>query len=224
MPLLPDAMRAGYDEMAREEGALPSPVLATYLGLERPGASDAIDFEHAGADAVVFLHGYAGNFTMSCWLFARAAARAGLATDCPSTSWRGDWWTASGEAIVRERIAALRARGKTRVFLAGLSNGGIGASRLAPRLRGEIAGLVLVSGVAPDAGAPGVPTLVLQGRRDAMCSASVARAYATGNGASYVELDDGHFALLVDRDRAARAIADWLAPRASCGARVRCTT
>ncbi|HEY1956647.1 MAG TPA: alpha/beta hydrolase [Polyangiaceae bacterium] len=213
VPLLPDAMRSAYDDMEREQGSLPSPVVATYAGLERSGASDTIEFDHDGSDAIVFLHGYAGNFTLSCWLFARAAARAGMATSCPSTSWRGDWWTTPSERIVRDTIASLRSRGKKRIFLAGLSNGGIGASRLAPRLRREIAGLVLVSGAAPDAAAPGVPTLVVQGRRDAQISASVAYAYAQRAGAEYDQLDDGHFALLVDRERAAHVIAEWLGGR-----------
>jgi hypothetical protein len=213
VPLLPDAMRRAYDDMQREEGALPSPFVATYLGLERPGASDTLELWRDGAGAVVFLHGSAGNFTMSCWLFGRAAAKAGLTTVCPSTGWRGDWWTPGGEAIVRDAIASLRARGKTRVLLAGLSNGAIGASRLAPRLAGDIAGLVLVSGAAADAGAPGVPTLVVQGRRDRQIAASVVHAYAERAGATYVELDDGHFALVVDRERAERAITDWLRKR-----------
>lgn len=211
VPELPNAMRDAYDQMAREEGDLPSPFAATYLGLQRPGASDAIEFMRDGDAAVVFLHGSAGNFTMSCWLFARAAAKAGVSTTCPSTTWVGDWWSHSGEKIVRDSIASLRARGKKRIYLAGLSNGGIGASRLAPRLADEkLAGLVLVSGAAPDASASGLPTLVVQGRVDAQVSAAVCRAYATRSNAKYVELDAGHFALLVERDKAQRAITDWL--------------
>ncbi len=210
VPELPAAMRAAYDDMDREEGSLPSPFVATYLGLEGPGATDTIELMRDGDAAVVFLHGSAGNFTMSCWLFARAAARAGMSTACPSTSWAGAWWTHANERIVRDTIASLHARGKTRIYLAGLSNGGIGASRLAPRLAGEIDGLVLVSGAAPDAGAPGVSTLVIQGRVDGQVSTPMVRAYATRVGAKYVELDAGHFALLVERERAEAAITDWL--------------
>jgi pimeloyl-ACP methyl ester carboxylesterase len=211
VPELPDAMRDAYDQMAREEGDLPSPFAATYLGLQRPGASDAIEFMRDGDAAVVFLHGSAGNFTMSCWLFARAASRAGMSTTCPSTTWVGDWWSHPGEKIVRESIASLRARGKKRIYLAGLSNGGIGASRLAPRLADEkIAGLVLVSGAAPDATSAHVPTLVVQGRGDTQVPATVCRAYATRANAKYVELDAGHFALLVEREKAQRAITEWL--------------
>ena len=208
VPRVPDAMRRAYDEMQREEGDLPSPVVSTYLGLQRPGASDAIEFRASGRDAVIFLHGSQGNFTMSCWLFARAARDASMTTVCPSTSAVGDWWTTDGERIVRDAIAALRARGFRDVYLAGLSNGAIGASRLAPKL--AIAGLVLVSGAAPDAPGASVPTLVVHGRADAMIHASVPRAYAARAGARYVELDAGHFALLVDHDRASRAITDFL--------------
>src|SRR5271154_4666990 len=43
VPLLPHAMRRAYSEMRAEHGDLPSPVLATYLGLERPSASDVIE-------------------------------------------------------------------------------------------------------------------------------------------------------------------------------------
>jgi len=216
VPELPDAMRDAYDQMAREEGNLPSPFAATYLGLQRPGASDAIEFMRDGDAAVVFLHGSAGNFTMSCWLFAHAAAKAGVSTTCPSTTWVGDWWSHPGEKIVRESIASLRARGKKRIYLAGLSNGGIGASRLAPRLADEkLAGLILVSGAAPDASASNMPTLVVQGRADAQVSAAVCRAYATRANAKYVELAAGHFVLLVERDKAQKAITDWLAHQES---------
>jgi pimeloyl-ACP methyl ester carboxylesterase len=211
VPELPNAMRDAYDLMAQEEGNLPSPFAATYLGLQRPGASDAIEFMRDGDAAVVFLHGSAGNFTMSCWLFARAATQAGLSTTCPSTTWVGDWWSRPGEKIVRDSIASLRARGKTRIYLAGLSNGGIGASRLAPRLADEdLAGLVLVSGAAPDASSSHLPTLVVQGRGDTQVSAAVVRAYATRANAKYVELAAGHFVLLVEREKSQRAITTWL--------------
>ena len=116
-----------------------------------------------------------------------------------------------GQPGLPDRVLLLRARGKTRIYLAGLSNGGIGASRLAPRLADEkLAGLVLVSGAAADARASAVPTLVLQGRNDTQVSASVVHAYATRSNAKYVEYDAGHFVLLVDRAKVQPAITDWL--------------
>jgi pimeloyl-ACP methyl ester carboxylesterase len=96
------------------------------------------------------------------------------------------------------------------VVLAGLSNGGIGASRLALRVRASLSGLVLVSGCDPDAPAVAVPTLVVHGANDRRIPAAVGRACAEHDGADYVELDSGHF-MLVDRDEAlVRAVRTWL--------------
>jgi hypothetical protein len=215
VPAVPEAMRSAYDQLSAEEGALlPSPFVATYLGLQRPGASDTLEIAASGKGTVIFLHGFAGNFTMSCWLFARAAKKQGLGTVCPSTGWIGDWWSAQGEAIVRDTIRSLRSRGEQRIYLAGLSNGAIGASRLAPRLSDQIAGLVLLSGAASDAPSPDMPTLVIHGRDDAQIPSSIARAYAQRVGARYVELPAGHFVLLLLRDRVAQIIGGWFEERA----------
>ena len=211
VPELADAMRSAYDDMAQDEPDAPSPVVATYMGLERPGASDTVEIpaEHPTDAAAIFLHGYAGNFTMSCWLFASAAKRANVTTVCPSTRWIGDWWTPEGESTVREALASLRARGMRRIYLAGLSNGAIGASRLATRIRG-LDGLILISGAAPDAASPGIPTLVIQGRSDAQIPAALVHGYAERAGARYVELDAGHFAMLTRRARVRDGIGAWL--------------
>src|SRR5262249_44450006 len=159
-------------------------------GLERPTSFDLVRVgeasERAPQGAVVFLHGFGGNFTLPCWLVAQAARRAGLVTFCPSIRPAGDWWQADGEATLRRTVQIVRARGIDRIYLAGLSNGGIGASRLAPRMRGSFRGLVLISGAAADAPAPGVPALVIHGRRDAMVAVSVAARYASRTGARFV--------------------------------------
>lgn len=218
--LLPSAMRGAYAEMRREEGDAPSPVLATYLGLQRPDAFDLVVVPKP-ADApetdlaVVFLHGYAGNFALPCWQMARAVGPLGVTTACPSTRWVGDWWSRDGEAIVTSTVATLRARGIRRFVLAGLSNGGYGASRLMPRMRGLFVGLVLVSGAAPDAKPPGVPTLVVHGAHDTMADAGAARAYAARAGGRFVALDAGHFAMLVRAPEADRAIRAFVAARVS---------
>ena len=214
VPRLPSAMRSAYGEMASAGVDLASPLVSTLMGLERPSSSETLEVAAEGTsghDVVIFLHGSTGNYALSCWLFARAARRAHMTTVCPSTRWTGDWWSTAGESILRDTMKSLRARGFTRIFLAGLSNGAIGASRLAPRMAGELAGLVLVSGAAPDASGVNIPTLVVQGRGDALISASVVHAYATRANAKYVELAAGHFVLLVERDAAGAAITEWLA-------------
>lgn len=211
-PAVVPALISAYQELAEHEGDLPSPVLPTYLGLERAGASDvlAVDSSAEKRGAFIFLHGLGGSFSLPCWQLANAVANVGFVTRCPSMGPRGDWWTPEGEAILRDTIQTLNAQGIHHIVLAGLSNGGIGAATLAPRLRGKVHGLVLISGAAAK-GAPGVPVLVLQGAHDSMMSASAARGYATAYGGTYVELSGGHFALLLERQRATSALTSWLA-------------
>ena len=147
---LPSAMTDAYRNMRRYEGEAPSPFVATYLGLERPDAFDLVLVEAprtgettaSPRTALLFLHGYAGNFDLPCGQLACAVASTGVVTACPSTRWVGDWWSADGEAILRRTVEILHARGVDRIVLAGLSNGGYGASRLAPRMKGTFAGLV----------------------------------------------------------------------------------
>ncbi len=215
VPALASVMRASYEAMRQAVGAAPSPVLGTYASILLPGEQrgdgtiEMGDVE-ASRGVVVFLHGFAGSFTLPCWVVARAAAAAGYATVCPSTRWVGDWWSPAGEASVRDTVLGLRKRGARHLVLAGLSNGGVGASLLLPRMRGVFEGLVLVSGASPDGAAPGVPTLVVHGERDAQISARVARAYADRVDARYLSLDAGHFALLLCEHRAAEALTSFL--------------
>jgi len=220
---LPASMRDAYAAMRREHGDAPSPVVATYLGLQGPSGFDLVVVEPprgaggagpAPEAAVVFLHGYAGNFDLPCWQVARAVAPLDVLTACPSTRWIGDWWSAEGEATVRRTVDALRARGVTRFVLAGLSNGGYGASLLAPRMKGTFAGLVLLSGADPAAEDAGVPALLVHGTRDSMAGVHEARRYAAGHArARLVEVDAGHFAMLVRADEVELAIREFVAAR-----------
>jgi predicted esterase len=225
-------LKGAFAIMNRAEGSTPSPILFTSLALQGPNASDVIEIEAGdrlegrvcpraictGTDplsrsAVLFLHGYGGNFTLQCWMIAQAARRAGAATFCPSTRIWGDWWSPAGKAIVLGELARLRVRGFSRVVLAGLSNGGVGACRLAPSLRGQIVGLLLVSGAAPDAAPAGVPVLAVEGTRDTMMSPSVVQKYANGTGASLVLLDGTHFLLIERPEEMTHVMAPWLAAR-----------
>lgn len=212
---LPEAMEDAYERMRTAQGDVPSPILATYLGLQQREAYDDIEIgDVARANGVVvFLHGSAGSFTLPCWEVSQAATRANLATVCPSTGWLGDWWSAQGEAIVRATVADLRARGVKHLILAGLSNGGIGGSRLLPRMPGLFEGFIAISGAAPGAPSAGIPVLALQGRNDTQVSAKVVRDYCARSGGHYVEYDAGHFALLLHEKEAVDAMAAWLSMR-----------
>lgn len=220
---LPPAMRDAYGAMRRDHGEVPSPLVATYLGMQRGNAHDLVLIEPeaiepqakaaAPRSAIVFLHGYAGNFDLPCWQIARAVASLDAVTACPSTRWVGDWWSADGEATVRRTVALLRARGIERIVLAGLSNGGEGASRLAPRMKGLLAGLILISGADPRAGSAAVPTLVIHGARDTVVPFEGSRLYAKRTGTKLVSLDAGHFAMLVRAEETNRAVHDFMAGR-----------
>lgn len=219
---LPRAMQSAYAELRAREGDAPSPFPATYLGLQRSNAFDLVFVEPASTAArsdmaIVYLHGFAGNFQLPCWQVARAVDGLGVTVACPSTRWVGDWWTADGEATVRRTVEVLHARGIRRIVLAGLSNGGYGASRIAPKMRGAFVGLVLISGAARDAPAPGIPTLVFHGLADGTAPVASAQAYASRVGARFVGVPAGHFAMLVratEHDRALRAfVRERLGPK-----------
>ncbi len=210
-----EAFHAPYRAIRQTEGAAPSPFVSTYLGLQRPGAFDAIviepDAEAAPRVGVIFLHGFGGNFTMQCWLFAQAARDAGAVTVCPSEGVYGQWWAPHGKATLQATLDYLRQRGVERVYLAGLSNGGVGASKLAPKFAGELTGLILISGASSTATDSGLPALVIHSAHDDRIPAEVARAYAARvTGATYVELPGDHFLFAKDAAGVRAIITGWL--------------
>jgi pimeloyl-ACP methyl ester carboxylesterase len=202
--------------MRASEGVTPSPFLATYLGWQRPSAFDALfiypDDDHSPLTAVVFLHGFAGNFTYQCWLVGQAGRAAGVLTVCPSMRWSGDWWSEAGEATARATILYLRQQGVANIYLAGLSNGGVGASQLAPRLEADLEGLILISGLLPAAEQTGLPVLIIHSREDERMPVARARAYAAAAGerATYVEMTGDHFLLAKNPAETQTVIAGWL--------------
>jgi predicted esterase len=211
--LLP-ALTETYGKM--QEATPLSPFLMTYLTQQHPGAFDALIAEPAMETpprrAIVFLHGYGGNFTLQCWLMAQAGDRIEALTICPSTGPAGDWWRPQGQAIVEQTLSYLRQRGVERIYLAGLSNGGIGASRLAHRFESDLAGLILISGADPDAPITKLPVLVVQGKADERVSSSMVERYvaAAGVSSTYLLLEGDHFVLLRQADQVQGAIADWI--------------
>jgi hypothetical protein len=207
------AMHDAYVAMRASEGTTASPVLDTLLLRQHSQDFDALVVEPRGREprsAVVFLHGYAGSFTLECWMMAEAARAIDALTVCPATGFAGQWWTPEGERTLRATLAYVEGRGFPRPYLAGLSNGGIGASLLAPRFARSLAGLILIAGASPEGSAGGLPALVVQGEHDPMVSAAVSRAFASRAGATYASFDGGHFVMMVRRDEVRERIAAWL--------------
>jgi pimeloyl-ACP methyl ester carboxylesterase len=209
-------LRASYERMGAARSAA-TPSVATYLGLQRPEAFDTVSIAGpAGAPeqaAVIFLHGYAGNFLVYCWEIAQAAAAVNALTLCPSVGSGGVWWTSGGEQTFLETLRHAREHGVQRVYLAGLSNGAAGASVIASKHAHELSGLILISGSRAKAPPAGLSTLVVQGNRDRMMPAALARAYAAAGGAQYEEVEGGHLVFLSRHQRVRRIIADFLKVR-----------
>jgi hypothetical protein len=203
----------------RRHGVTPlSPFLMTYLNQQQAGEFDAIIAEPGSGTSpktgILFLHGFGGNFTLQCWLIAEAGYQIDAVTVCPSTSVSGAWWTSQGQSILEETFIYLHQRGLERIYLAGLSNGAIGASKLAHLYNDDVEGLVLISGADPNAELTELPVLLLHGKYDERIPVSVMDAYASaaGHNATYHLFEGDHFLLLKQADQVQQVIVDWLIP------------
>ncbi|MDQ3032264.1 MAG: hypothetical protein M3Y87_07600 [Myxococcota bacterium] len=208
------ALTRAYDEIDRDAGEVASvPFLSTLFGRQSAARFDAFVHEEDGTERwLVFLHGYGGSFVAQCWAVARIAADVGVSTICPATTIAGRWDLGDGPAIVRRTLEEIRARGAASIVLAGLSNGGIGASNLATALGTEIDGLALLSGLDSRATPPRVPTLVWHGIHDERFRIDRVREWAaTLPQGELIEVDGDHFALLEQRDELAEALSGFLA-------------
>jgi pimeloyl-ACP methyl ester carboxylesterase len=211
----PEILSQAFARTEPSADDVPTPAIATYLSLESPSQFDTLVLAPppgrvASDAALVFLHGYAGNFYIYCWEVAQAAAAANLLTLCPAMDATGAWWSAGGEQTLRATLDYAHRIGMNRIYLAGLSNGAAGASVLALTHVRELSGLVLVSGTRAEH-PPTLPTLVIQGDRDEMMPAAVARAYAAhAPRAQYREIAGGHFILLSRFEQVRPLIASFL--------------
>ena len=199
------------------QGVTPlSPFLTTYLNQQNPTNFDIVIAEPDSGTppktGIVFLHGSGGNFTVQCWLMATAGDYIDAVTVCPSTEPSGSWWNSKGQSILQETLIYLQQRGVERIYLAGLSNGAIGASRLADQLKNNLEGLILISGADPNAAITELPVLVLHGKYDERIPVSIMERYASAAGptATYHLLEGDHFLLLKQVDQVQEVIIDWL--------------
>jgi pimeloyl-ACP methyl ester carboxylesterase len=220
--LLP-AFSQAYKDM-NAYGATPlSPFLTTYLNQQRSDEFDVViaepELEIPPKSAIIFLHGYGGNFTIQCWLIAKPGFRINALTVCPSTGVNGQWWSPQGQAILQETLTYVHQRGIERIYLAGLSNGAISASRLADQFKDELAGLILISGADPDAIITELPSLVIQGQEDERIPVSMIEQYVSvaQPHAMYHLFEGDHFLLLKQADQVQPVIADWLIQQEATG-------
>ena len=119
---------------------------------------------------LVFLHGFGGQLTPYLRMLVESELGREFIVIAPTLDNLGAWWSPNGAAVVERVLQYLPPEADpSRVYLVGLSNGGVGATRLAtlPRLRSRIHGAVLVSGVGDAAATPdGTRFLILSGVKD----------------------------------------------------------
>jgi pimeloyl-ACP methyl ester carboxylesterase len=211
------ALSTDYSEM-RKQGIFSSPIVSTYLGLQRPKHFDVVIIESQEQPqfGVVFLHGYMGNVAAQCWEVAQAVKGLGGLTVCPSTGWTGEWWQPDGQAILQATFDYIRAQGIQRLYLGGFSNGGFGISRLASQWKDEkgLAGLFFIDGFAngADIREVGLPVLTIEGMQDERVPVAVARQFATevGDLGAYAEIEGDHFLIMKHPASVQNEIMKWL--------------
>ena len=126
--------------------------------------------------AVVFLHGNGGNFQVMPWAWRAFAEERRMVILCPTFGF-GFWGDGGSEAVDRAWLDASTRWpiDPGRVYLSGLSDGGVGVTRSALAHPGRYRGLIYVSPTMhlDELGSPrfargweGRPILVFQGDRD----------------------------------------------------------
>jgi predicted esterase len=183
---------------------------------------------------LVFLHGFGGQLTVMVKALIEALPSPPVVILAPYLDTAGQWWLPEGQAVVRELVLhhLPPEADPKQVFLVGLSNGGVGASRLAlsESLGPLFKGAILISGLAPpledpnnpksvyEAPVHGADLLVIAGDADPRFPAPLVQSLvdATRRRGSLVELqrlEGDHFIMLSHRKQVGTMIRTWLEPR-----------
>jgi predicted esterase len=177
--------------------------------------------------AMIFLHGSAGNFKAYIWLLSRIAEERGMVVIAPTFGF-GNWREPGGvEAIYRalDDACTFVEINPQRVYLAGLSNGGLGVSLAGGDQPERFAGLVFLSPVFATGvtDSPtflhawaGHPILIITGLADDRIPVSYVETRvntfeSAGVDVTYHEYpNEDHFLVFSRRDEVLNNILDWL--------------
>ncbi len=98
--------------------------------------------------ALIFLHGSAGNFKTYTWIWSKLAEQEGFVLIAPSYGF-GNWDTVGVTTVIEAIEDAKQAANldEEQLYLAGLSNGGLGVSRTASEYPELFKGLIFLSPV-----------------------------------------------------------------------------
>jgi pimeloyl-ACP methyl ester carboxylesterase len=186
--------------------------------------------QHASGEKlplIIFLHGSVGNFRSYLYCWKMFADQFRCIVVCP-TFGMGDWSQSDGiQAIedVRQYAIEQLSVDDHRVYLVALSNGGLGATRVARKFPDHFQGVVFISGVIESGliesprfvrGWKDRPILLVHGQHDRRISAARAdQAAATlkqgGAAVTYfVYPDEDHFLFFGARQRFFHDLATWI--------------
>lgn len=216
--LLP-AISMLYDAMGLERDRYTSPLIPSLVGLPLLFDSKVLTFlsqESAlSKRAVVFLHGTGGNIGLLCWIISKGANAINADTYCPSLGALGMWGADRGREILRDLLATLSARGKSEIYLVGISAGAVGAAELVHEFESRLRGVALVSGAHPAIRGATLPVLFVYGQKDErfppQLLAWIAKQSAQKNPAVTIAEVEGDHLLAIKRHEALLAIfAQWL--------------
>jgi predicted esterase len=171
---------------------------------------------------MVFLHGAGGNMKLGLWTMYPFLAKERYVAVCP-TYLDGQWWTPAGGKFLKKVLNDAQRKyaiDKTRVVVAGVSNGATGAWSVAKANSQEFWAIVSISGAfdGQESLLPtkGPPVYIAHGALDNVISVEFSRrAYKalarSRPNTAYKEYDDGgHLIFFTQRDDIMTSIFDWL--------------
>lgn len=177
--------------------------------------------------AIVFLHGSAGNFKVYSWLWSKLAEKHQVVIIAPSFGF-GNWRQPGGIIAVSQALqdaASIVKIDEERIYLAGLSNGGLGVSQLADAMPEKFRGLIFISPVMATEIVDqkqfldkwgNRPMLILSGEADERVPISYVKrrvANFEAGGVAVTEVfypDEDHFLFFSQAEDVLDKISNWL--------------
>lgn len=209
-------LRSEYENMRKRIGDFPTPLVASYLGAQTESSFDLISLSSGSNSkkAIIFLHGFGGNWSLLCAIFSEIVSPNGFDVFCPTVGPIGLWKEEQGKITIDRTLKMLEDKGYRDIYLAGLSNGAVGVSVHSDYFKQRLKGLILLFGIHSGVAKAELPTLVVFGSQDERFEPMVVREIAKRQTwlpdlLTMTEVEGDHFAILKEKWRVSKAIQDW---------------
>ncbi len=176
--------------------------------------------------AIVFLHGSAGNFKAYTWVWSKLAEAEGFVIIAPSYGF-GNWDEAGAETVLQaiDDAKQLANIDENQIYLAGLSNGGLGVSHLAQIAPERFQGLIFLSPVMEtnivdspqfQTAWANRPVLVISGEDDKRIPLSYVEQRVANleqgnvNVIAVIYPNEDHFLVFSQPENVMQTVTDWL--------------